>query len=99
MLIDAGVNFDGYLMTAEQMSAQQELRRADRTPREGGYNKKYPAEKQAIYNAIAEMLTAKGATILPLKKDNYRDLVFVVGGERYQIVFSKGGKTAENLIK
>ena len=98
-LIDAGVNFDCYLLTAEQQNAQREVRRMDRTPREGGYNKKYPAEKKVIYEALTQTVIAQGAKVLPLKKDNYRDLIFDLDGERYQIVFSKGGKTAENLIK
>jgi Arc/MetJ-type ribon-helix-helix transcriptional regulator len=95
-LIDAGIDLDNF--TVEQQKIVSELSKVEREIGKT-YNKKYSPEKQAIYTSIVDCLKAQKAEILPLIKENYRDLVFNLNGETYQIVFSKGGKTAKNLIK
>jgi hypothetical protein len=95
-LVEAGIDLDNF--TVEQQQIVSELSKVEREVGKT-YNKKYSPEKQAIYSAIVECLKAQKAEIKPLIKENFRDLVFEIDGETYQIVFSKGGKTAKNLIK
>lgn len=87
-LVDAGVDFDSLILTPEQMKVVSEVKRAPRTVKEGGYNKKYPQSKMDLYNAIAEFVQSNGAEIIPRDKLNYRDLDFVLGNTHYKIVLS-----------
>ncbi len=55
-LIDNGVDFDNLQLTAEQKTAIKEATKYQRQPFENGYNKKYPKEKQDLYNSVAAAL-------------------------------------------
>lgn len=87
-LIDQDVDLDKYLLSAEQIKASHEVRRAQRTCKPGGYNKKYPQSKQDLYNGIVSYIQSQGATVLPREKQNFRDLDFTIGETHYRIVLS-----------
>lgn len=87
-LIDQGIDFDKLLLTPEQLKTVQTVKRASRTVKPGGYNKKYPQSKQDLYNGIAEYIKSQGATITPHEKCNFRDLDFTIEGTAYRIVLS-----------
>lgn len=87
-LIDQNVDLDKYLLTPEQIKNSHEVRRAARTVKAGGYNKKYPKSKQDLYNSICEFIQSQGATIQPREKQNFRDLDFTIGETHYRIVLS-----------
>lgn len=87
-LIDQNVDLDKYLLTTEQIKASHEARRATRTCKPGGYNKKYPQSKQDLYNGIVSYIQSQGATVLPREKQNFRDLDFTIGETHYRIVLS-----------
>lgn len=87
-LIEQGVDLDNLLLTPEQ---QENLKKA--VPRERrkspeGYNKKYPEEKQHLYNCIRVLFEGMGAEIIPREKENFRDLDFNYNGTHYRVVFS-----------
>lgn len=87
-LIDQNVNLDKYMLTEEQIEASREVRRAARTCKPGGYNKKYPQSKQDLYNGICSYIQSQGAIIQQREKQNFRDLDFVIGDTHYKIVLS-----------
>lgn len=87
-LIDYGVNLDNLLLTAEQQKNVREVKAVRRSPSPQGYNKKYPQQKQQLYNYIAEAVKAFGGEIIPREKQNFRDLDFTVEGKKYKIVLS-----------
>ena len=91
-LIDEGVDFDGCLLTPEQKKTISALKRPPRPKFPQGYNKKYPKEKQDLYNAIAEYIASIGGDVIPREKQNFRDLDFVLQGTAYSmaIVAHKG---------
>ena len=74
--------------TAAEKAVRSDMANAGRKPREGGYNKKYPEPKKALYTAIMEKVTELGAEIIPREKQNFRDLDFVLDGTHYRIVLS-----------
>lgn len=74
--------------TAEEKAVRQSMTRAERKPREGGYNKKYPEPKKNIYAGLVEFVQSIGGTIHPKEKENFRDLDFTLDGKHYRIVFS-----------
>ena len=58
------------------------------TLRQYDFHKKYPQAKQDLYNGLVEYLTAQGAEIIPLERQNFRDLEFTLAGTKYKIVLS-----------
>lgn len=91
-LCDQEVDFDQWLLTPEQRKAVSEVRKAQRTVKPGGYNKKYPEPKMNLYMSIVEHITAMGAEIIPKEKENFRDLDFTLDGTKYKIVLSNPRK-------
>lgn len=91
-LIDQGVDFDSLLMTPEEIKSANKVKRSPRSLSPNGYNKKYPQEKQDLYNGIVDYIKAQGAEIIPREKCNYRDLDFVIQGTVYRIVLSNPKK-------
>lgn len=86
-LVDNDIEIDDLILSASQKKVINDIKKS---PRPVGlvYNKKYPQEKQNLYNSIAEMLKNKGAKIDNREKQNYRDLDFTLDGIRYKIVLS-----------
>lgn len=91
-LIDQDIDLDNMLLTTEQLQAVKEVKKATRTVKEGGYNKRYPQAKQDLFNGLVAHLTAQGATIHPKEKENYRDLDFTLNDTHYKIVLSNPRK-------
>lgn len=91
-LIDQDIDLDNLLLTSEQLQAVKEVKKATRTVKAGGYNKKYPKAKQDLFQGIVDHLTAKGATIHPKEKENFRDLDFTLDDVHYKIVLSNPRK-------
>ena len=91
-LVDYGIDLDNLLLTPEQLEAVKEVKKASRTCKPGGYNKKYPQAKQDLYNSLVEFIKAQGAEIIPREKQNYRDLDFTIQGTAYRIVLSNPRK-------
>lgn len=87
-LIDQGVDFDALLLTPEQIANSKTVKRAGRSCSPNGYNKKYPQEKQDLYNGLVDYLKAQGANIVPREKQNYRDIDFSINNTAYRIVLS-----------
>lgn len=91
-LVDYGIDLDNLLLTPEQQKAVQEVKKATRTCKPGGYNKKYPQPKQNLFMGIVEHLQTLGAEIHPKEKENFRDLDFTLDGTHYKIVLSNPRK-------
>lgn len=87
-LIDNDIDFDSLTMTPEQIASAKAVMKAPRTVKPGGYNKKYPQEKQDLYNGILAYVQSLGAEVTPRAKPNYRDLDFTIQGTAYRIVLS-----------
>ena len=87
-LIDYGVNLDDMLLSKEQQQNIHEVKKVRRSPSPQGYNKKYPEQKQQLYNHIVEAVKSFGGEIIPREKQNFRDLDFNVNGTKYKIVLS-----------
>lgn len=87
-LIDMDVDLDALLLTPEQRKNISEIKRSHRSCSPNGYNKKYPQNKQDLYNGILNYIQSQGATIIPRDKQNYRDLDFTIDGTAYKIVLS-----------
>lgn len=87
-LVDADVDFDSLLLTPEQQKAVKAATKAPRTVKPGGYNKKYPQEKQDLYNGLVAYVQSVGGEVIPRDKPNYRDLDFTIQGKAYRIVLS-----------
>lgn len=88
-LIDQGVNLDNLILTPEQQKAAQTIMASQAGRRKGmKYNKKYPQEKQDLYNGLVDHLEGMGATIIPTERCNFRDLDFTLNGTKYRIVLS-----------
>ena len=87
-LIDNDVNLDSYSLTPEQIKNVKEITRSARRLSPDGYNKKYPLEKQVLYNDIVKMLVSQGALVQERAKPNYRDLDFTLNNVKYKIVLS-----------
>lgn len=91
-LINQGVDLDALLLTPEQLRNTQTVKKAGRTVKPGGYNKKYPQAKQDLFNGLVAYLQEQGATITPKEKENFRDLDFTIQGTAYRIVLSNPRK-------
>lgn len=91
-LINQGVDLDSLLLTPEQLRNAQSVKKAGRTVKPGGYNKKYPQAKQDLFNGLVAYLQEQGATITPKEKENFRDLDFTIQGTAYRIVLSNPRK-------
>ena len=91
-LVDYGIDLDNLMLTPEQLEAVKEVKKATRTCKPGGYNKKYPQAKQDLYNSLVECVQSLGAEISPREKPNYRDLDFTIQGTAYRIVLSNPRK-------
>lgn len=91
-LIDQGVDFDALLLTPEQLQNVKEVKRVHRACSPNGYNKKYPQNKQDLFNGIVEYVKTQGAEIIPREKQNFRDLDFTIQGTAYKIVLSNPRK-------
>lgn len=87
-LVDQGVNLDNLILTLEQQKAISAITKAPRSRKPGGYDKKYPPEKIALYTAFCELVTSLGAEIHPREKQNFRNLDFTLDGIRYEVVLS-----------
>lgn len=74
--------------TAEEKAVRSAMAKADRKPREGGYNKKYPEPKKNIFMGLVAHVQSLGAEVHPKTKENFRDLDFTLDGVHYRIVFS-----------
>lgn len=91
-LVDTGFDTDQLLLTAEQRKAAQEVKAVKRGLSPNGYNKKYPIEKQNLYNSVLEHIASIGGIVIPREKQNYRDLDFTLNGKKYKIVISEPRK-------
>lgn len=91
-LIDCDVDFDSLIMTPQQLATVKTMTKAPRTVKAGGYNKKYPQEKQDLYNSLVNLIQQRGGEIQPHEKCNYRDLDFTIQGTAYRIVLSNPRK-------
>lgn len=87
-LVDNDIDFDSLILTPEQQKAAKAVTKAQRTVKPGGYNKKYPQEKQDLYNSIMAHIQSMGAEVTPRAKPNFRDLDFTFQGTVYRIVLS-----------
>lgn len=87
-LIEQGVDLDNFILTPEQQKAAGDILKTQAGRKRGAYNKKYPQAKQDLYNGLVEYLTAQGAEIIPLERQNFRDLEFTLAGMKYKIVLS-----------
>lgn len=87
-LVDNGVNLDELILTKAQIDVAKTVKNEGRPTFPNGYNKKYPKEKQDLYNGIAEYLGSIGSEITIAEKCNYRDLDFTLKGVKYKIVLS-----------
>lgn len=87
-LVEQGVDLDNFILTPEQQKAAGEILKTQAGRKRGAYNKKYPQAKQDLYNGLVEYLTAQGAEIIPLERQNFRDLEFTLTGTKYKIVLS-----------
>ena len=88
-LIDYGVNLDSLILTAEQQKAVDVMKKSPRPLFANGYTKKYPQDKQDLFQKLVECVTANGAEIAPREKQNFRDLDFTINGTAYKIVLSQ----------
>ena len=79
--------FGGHTASASSVGVKKA-----RSKSPNGYNKKYPADKMALYNGICEYLASIGATIEPMAKCNYRDIDFTIGETKHKIVLSNPRK-------
>lgn len=93
-LVDHDVDFDAELVGLERIAEEKAAARKERGRRlsPNGYNKKYPADKQVLYNGLVEFLATQGAEIAPPEKVNYRDIDFIISGKRFHIVLSNPRK-------
>ena len=91
-LVDYGIDLDNLLLTPEQMEAVKEVKKATRTCKPGGYNKKYPQPKQNLFMGIVDHIKSIGGEIIPKEKENFRDLDFTLDGTHYKIVLSNPRK-------
>lgn len=91
-LVDTGFDTDQLLLTAEQRKAAQEVKAVKRGLSPNGYNKKYPKEKQNLYNSVLEHIVGIGGVVIPREKENYRDLDFTLNNKKYKIVVSEPRK-------
>lgn len=87
-LVEQGVDLDNFILTPEQQKAAGEILKTQAGRKRGQYNKKYPQAKQDLYNGLVEYLTVQGAEIIPLERQNFRDLEFILAGTKYKIVLS-----------
>ena len=88
---NGGGKYDDYpysALTPEQQKAAGDILKTQAGRKRGAYNKKYPQAKQDLYNGLVEYLTAQGAEIIPLERQNFRDLEFTLAGTKYKIVLS-----------
>lgn len=85
-LVEQDVNLDNLILTPEQQKAIKEVTRA---PRPSGltYNKKYPKERQELYNSLADCIIEQGGREV-VRNKNFRDLDFEINGAKYKIVLS-----------
>ena len=90
-IIDADFNFDNLQFTGEQLKG---IKQTSRAPRPTGlrYNKKYPQDKQDLYNSIIQLLTKQGAIIEPPERQNYGRIDFTLQGKKFRIVISNPTK-------
>lgn len=86
-LINRNINLDNLLLTPQQLQAVQIITKA---PRPSGlvYKKKYPENKQNLYNNLLDFLKTQGAEIAAKEKENYRDIDFTIAEIAYKIVLS-----------
>lgn len=91
-LVDYGIDLDNLLLTPEQQAAVKEVKKATRTCKPGGYNKKYPQAKQNLFMGIVDHIKSIGGEVIPKDKENFRDLDFVLDGTHYKIVLSNPRK-------
>lgn len=89
-LIDHDYDLDSILLSKEQREAVKETVKKAHTRRLSpeGYKKKYPEDKQMLYNAINDCLKELGAETTIPEKCNFRDLEFTYNGKKYKIVLS-----------
>lgn len=86
-LVDCNINFDDVFLTIEQQKAVKAITKSKR-PTGLQYNKKYPPEKQALYNSIVDHITSIGGIVTQREKINFRDLDFILDNINYKIVLS-----------
>lgn len=91
-LINQGVDLDALLLTPKQLAAAHSVKKAGRTVKPGGYNKKYPQPKQNLFMGIVAHIESIGGEIIPKEKENFRDLDFTLDGTHYKIVLSNPRK-------
>lgn len=93
-LIDHDIDFDELLVGREKLDAAKKAERKERGRRLSpeGYKKKYPEDKQELYNGIVEYLKSVGAEIIPPEKMNYRNLDFMYKGAKRRIILSNPTK-------
>jgi len=87
-LVEQGVDLDALLLTPEQLKNLHKAVPRERRKSPEGYNKKYPEEKQHLFQCIRTLFEGMGAEVIPREKENFRDLDFTYNGTHYRVVFS-----------
>lgn len=87
-LIDNDYDIESFWLAPEKIAAAPHTEKRTRTLSPNGYNKKYPQDKQDLYNGIVDYLKSIGCEVTPMAKCNYRDIEFTVKGTKHKIVLS-----------
>ena len=93
-LVDHDFDLDSILLSKEQQEAVKETVRKAHTRRLSpeGYNKKYPQEKQALYELVKKAIEENGGMVTCPEKMNFRDMEIDWKGKKYKIVLSQPRK-------
>lgn len=93
-LVDHDFDLDSILLSKEQLDNAKTVVKQAHTRRLSpeGYNKKYPKEKQALYELIKNAIEENGGTVTCPEKANYRDMAIEWQGGKYKIVLSQPRK-------
>lgn len=93
-LIDHDFDLDNIILSKEQLDNVKALSRKSHTRRLSpeGYNKKYPKEKQALYELVKTAIEENGGLVTCPEKANFRDMEIDWQGNKYKIVLSQPRK-------
>lgn len=93
-LIDHDFDLDSILLSKEQIDNAKSVVRQAHTRRLSpeGYNKKYPKEKQALYELVKTAIEQNGGRVTCPEKANFRDMEISWQGGKYKIVLSQPRK-------
>ena len=93
-IVDHDFDLDSILLSKEQLDNAKTVVKQAHTRRLSpeGYNKKYPKEKQTLYELIKTAIEQNGGTVTCPEKANYRDMAIEWQGGKYKIVLSQPRK-------